>query len=201
VARYKKGTAEMAHMKMLFALIALVSLVLLFGCTGNSVPQEKYDALSASCEKAKATASASLASEEAKANAANSRFSACTLEKQSLESLLTVREQENEALRAEAAVLAKAREKTGLAKQYNVTIEYYLEAFGPGHVPNTVRLKKIDAQVASLNDGSLAALWQGVKNCQGISDCENAKAAFILYIDNRITALGLEAAAIVGTGQ
>ena len=191
----------MAHMKMLFALIALVSLVLLFGCTGNGVPQEKYDALSASCENAKATAAASLASEETKAASANARLSACMTEKQSLESLLTSREQENEALRAEAAVLADAREKTGLARQYNATMEYYLEAFGPGKVPNTVRLKKIDTQVASLNDSALAALWQSMKNCQGISSCENAKAAFISHIDSRIMALEIEAAAIVGKGQ
>ena len=178
--------------------LLLVSLVLLYGCTGSSVPQEKYDELAASCSKAKADDASSLATEVAKTSAANAKFSTCTAEKLSLESLLTVREQENEALRAEAAVLSRARAKTNLAAQYNATLEYYLEAFGSLKLPNTARLKKIDTQVASLNDSALLALWKSVKNCKGITDCDNAKANFILYIDGKITALDIEAAAIVG---
>ena len=191
----KRALAEMPHMQKLIALIALVAL--LFGCTG-SVPQEKYDALAASCDKASADAASSFASEVAKTSAANAKFSTCTDAKQSLESLLSVREQENEALRAEAAVLAKARVKTSLALQYNLTIEYYLESFGPGKVPNTARLRKIDTQAASLQDSTLLALWNGVKNCQGISGCDNAKADFIAHINTRMNALAMEAAAIVG---
>ena len=182
-------------------LIAIVSLALLFGCAGSGVTQEKYDSLSASCSKAKNDSAAALSAEVAKTSAANARLSTCTEEKQSLETLLTVREQENEALRAEAAVLAKARVKTDLAGQYNLTVAYYLEAYGPGKVPNTARLKKIDTQVNSLNDSALKSLWLNVKNCQGISDCDSAKAKFIPYIDGRMTALKLEAAAIVGAGQ
>ncbi|MFA5930096.1 MAG: hypothetical protein WC861_04390 [Candidatus Micrarchaeia archaeon] len=181
------------------ALIALVSLALLFGCTGSSVPQEKYDELAASCSKAKADDASLLASEIAKTSAANAKVSSCTAEKQSLESLLAVREQENGALRAEEAVLAKARAKMDLAVQYNATIGYYMEAFGPGRLPNTARLKKIDTQVDSLNDSALRPLWLGVKGCQGITGCDTAKAKFLAYIDGRMAALRLEAAAIVGT--
>jgi len=191
----------MPNMRSIIAIIALVSLVLLFGCTAKSVPQGQYDTLAASCSKAQADAASSLASEVAKTGAANEKLSTCTQEKQSLESLVAVREGENAQLRAENAVLDAARAKTSLAAQYNATIGYYLEAFGPGHVPNTVRLKNIDTQVASMNDSALQTLWLGVKNCQGISDCDNAKATFISYIDGRITALNLEAAAIVGNGQ
>lgn len=189
----------MPTMRKLFALIALVAL--LYGCTGSGVTQEKYDALSASCAKAKADDASALATEVAKTAAANARLSTCTAEKQSLDALLSMREQENEALGAEAAVLARARARTDLAAQYNITEAYYLEAFGPGKLPNTARLKKIDTQVASLNDSALLALWKSVKNCQGISDCDNAKAKFIPYIAGRITTLRLEAAAIVGTRQ
>ncbi len=182
-------------------LIAIVSLALLFGCIGSSVPQEKYDALAASCSKAGNDSAALLSAQIAKTGAASSQLSVCTEEKQSLESLLTVREQENAALGAEAAVLASARAKMGLAGQYNLTTAYYLEAYGPGKVPNTARIKKIDTQVNSLNDSALRSLWQGVKNCQGITSCEGAKADFIPYIDGKITALKLEAAAIVGAWQ
>ena len=191
----------MPNMNATIVIIAVVSLALLYGCTGNGVTQEKYDALSASCSNAKADAASTLATEVSKTSAANARLSTCTEEKQSLETLLTVREQENGALRAEAAVLAMARAKIDLAGQYNLTTEYYLEAYGPGKLPNTVRLKKIDTQVNSLNDSALESLWLDVKNCQGITGCDNAKAKFIPYIDGRMTALNLEAAAIVGAGQ
>ena len=128
-------------MKILFALIAAV--VLLFGCTA-SVPQEKYNALSATCEKAKSDSASALASEVAKTSAANGKLSACTDEKASLESLVTVREQENEGLRAQAAVLDAARAKTGLAAEYNATVAYYMDAYGPGKIINTANRKRID---------------------------------------------------------
>jgi hypothetical protein len=191
----------MPAMSKMFTLIALVSLALLFGCTGNGVPQEKYDELAANCNKAKTDAASALAAEIAKTGSANAKISSCIDEKQSLESLLSMREQENGALRAETAVLEDARVKTGLAAQYNLTIGYYLESYGPGKLPNTVRLRKIESQVNMLNDSTLKALWAGVKNCQGITDCDDAKAKFIPYIDSRITALKLEAATIVGEGQ
>ncbi|MFA6213792.1 MAG: hypothetical protein WC717_00765 [Candidatus Micrarchaeia archaeon] len=179
-------------------LIALLSLVaLLFGCIGG-VSQEKYDGLAASCEKAKQDAKASLAAEEAKTLASNSRLSECASDKQELEQVLTEKEQENGELRADAAVLAAARAKMVMAAQYNLTMEYYMEAFGPGKVPNTVRLKKIDAQAASLQDGALLSLWQHVKACQGITGCEEAKADFVSYINGKMASLAAEAAAIVG---
>ena len=188
----------MPTMTKIFALIALVSLVLLFGCTGSSVPQENYDALAASCSKAKADASASLSAEVVKTSSANAKIVTCTSEKQSLESLLTVREQENAALRAEQTVLARARAKTDMIVQYNLTRQYYLEAFGPGKVPNTARLKRIDTQLAVVNDMVLSTLINSVKNCQGITDCDKAKAAVLSYIEKQDQKLALEAAAIVG---
>ena len=186
-------------MSKMFAIIALVSLVLLFGCTSNSVPQEKYDALSASCSKAKEDTSALLSSEVARTSAANSRLSSCAGEKQSLETLLTVREQENEALRAEEKVLSDARAKVDMIGQYNLTLQYYMEAFGPGKVPNMARLNKIDGQLAVVKDPALSAKIGSVRNCQSITDCDNAKAAVQPYVEKQEQRLASEAAAIVGT--
>jgi len=191
--------AEMPPMKMLFALMALA--VLLFGCAQSGVPQEKYDELSANCNIAKEDSASALSIEIAKTSAANARFSSCNEEKKSLEALLDVRKNENAALRAEEAVLDSARAKTGIAGQYNATMAYYLEAYGPDKVPNNARIKKIDTQVNSLNDAALKSYWVDVKNCQGISGCDDAKEKFTSYIDGRITAFNLEAAAIVGKGQ
>ena len=187
----------MPNMNANIVLIALVSLALLFGCAGSGVPQEKYDALSASCSKEKADAASSLSAEVAKAISANARFSTCAGEKQSLESLLAVREQENEALRAEAAVLAGARVKTDMIAQYDLALQYYLEAYGPGKVPNTARLRIIDGQLAVVNDQVLSSLINGVKNCQGITGCNNAKATVQPYIEKQQQKLAVEAAAVL----
>ncbi|MCX6770565.1 MAG: hypothetical protein NTX79_00770 [Candidatus Micrarchaeota archaeon] len=182
-------------MRVLIALIACV--VLLFGCIG-SVPQEKYDALSASCDKAKADTASSLAAEAGRASAANARLSACTEEKQSLSALLAEREQENAALRADEAVLEKAIVKTDRIAQYNLTLQYYLDAFGPGALPNTARIRKIDAQLAVMNDMTLSSLIGSVKDCQSITGCNNAKATVQPYIEKQEQALASEAAAIIG---
>ena len=188
----------MPSMRLTFALIALVSLALLFGCAGSGVPQEKYDALAASCDMAKNEAASALSAQIAKTSAANSQLSSCTAQKQSLEGEQAVMEQQNSALQAQADVLAKAREKMDWAGQYNLAAAYYLDAFGPGKLPNTARMNKIDVQVALLNDAGLAAVWNGVKNCQGITGCANAKAKVIPYIGNQTQKLALDAAAIVG---
>ncbi len=185
-------------MSIKFVIIALVSLALLYGCIGDSVPQEKYDSLSASCEKAKNDAASALAGEKGRTDMASARLATCNAEMQSMEQLLSAREQENDELMIDAAVLAKAREKMDWAGQYNLAAAYYLDAFGPGKLPNTARMNKIDVQVALLNDAGLAAVWNGVKNCQGITGCANAKAKVIPYIGNQTQKLALDAAAIVG---
>jgi len=192
--------AEMANMNATIALIAIVSLALLFGCAGSGVPQEKYDALAASCAKAKNESASALSSQIAKTSAANSQLSSCTEEKQSLEGLLSVNEQEIESLKVDAAVLASARAKTDAIAQYGLASQYYLDAFGPGKVPNTARMKKIEEEVASLNDTGLMSIWLEVKMCQSITDCDNAKAKFVPYADSQIAKLAVDAAAIVGAG-
>ena len=179
-------------------IIAFVALLaLLYGCTGG-VPQDKYDVLAASCESAKNASAASLAAEVSKSVAANARLSACTSDRQSLSSLLGIAEQENTRLKADSEVLARARAKTDMIVQYSLAEEYYLEAFGPGKIPNTARLKKIDAQVGLLNDASLQGIWASVKGCQASTACDTAKAAFASYIGNQTQRLALEAVAIVG---
>ena len=56
-------------------------------------------------------------------------------------------------------------------------------------------------QVASLNNSAFLLLWESVKGCQGITGCDDAKEKFTTYADSKITALALEAAAIVGQSQ
>jgi hypothetical protein len=182
-------------------LIAIAALALLFGCTGSGVPQEKYDALAAWCDKAKTEAAGALAEEKGRTDLAEARLATCNSNSMSLEQLLAAKEQENGLLAADAAVLAKAKEKTDLIGQYNLAEEYYLDAFGPGKLPNTARMNKIDAQVALLGDSGLAAAWNGVKNCQGITGCDTAKAKMVPYIGNQTQRLALEAAAIVGAAD
>jgi len=178
-----------------------VALALLFGCTGSNVTQEQYDTLSTSCAKAKSDSAAALARETAKANAATAQVSACTQEKQAVQSSLLATEQENAALQEKADVLDAAQAKTYKAAQYKLALEYYLDAFGPGKIPNTARLKKIDEQIAVVGDATLAGLISNVNNCQGIVGCSDAKAAVQPYIEAQQQKLMLEAAAIVGAGQ
>jgi len=195
----KKGRAEMAGMRTM--LIAIAALALLFGCTGSSVPQEKYDALAASCEKAKTDAAGALAGEKNRADLAEARLATCNSNSMSLEQLLAAKEQENELLSADAAVLAKARVKTDMILQYELAEEYYLDAFGPGRLPNTAKMERMDAQVALLDDSGLAAAWNSVKDCQGITGCGTAKAKMAPYIGNQTQKLALDAAAIVGAAE
>jgi hypothetical protein len=191
----------MPTMHSIIPIIAFVALLsLLYGCV-SGVPQDKYDALAASCESAKTASASALAAEVSKSGAANAKLSTCTSDRQSLQSLLDVKEQENVPLRVDAAVLAKARVKTDRIVQYNLAEEYYLDAFGAGKIPNTARIKKVDAQVSLLNDATLRVIWANVKNCQTSTGCESAKALFSPYIGNQTEKLALEAAAIVGAAN
>jgi hypothetical protein len=194
-AKYKKGMAEMPNMKAVLALIA--SFILLYGCT-SGVPQEKYDELASSCQKASDDAALALNSEIAKTSSAKEQLSSCTIGKQSLQSLLSVKEQENDILKQKVLVLDAARAKTDLMAQYDLVAEYYLDAFGPGKVPNNARMKKIDDQVASLGDSGLYDAWVAIKNCQSVSECDLSKAAIIPYIEAQKEKLAIEAASIVG---
>jgi len=186
----------MPNMNANIVIILLVSLALLFGCTGE-VPQEKYDALAASCEKAKNESFAALSAENARTSLANSKLSACTGEKQALAAALAITDEENARLKADAAILAQARTITSVISEYDLAAEYYLNAFGPNKIPNTARIKMIDSQVNSLNDSGLAAVWENVKNCQTGTDCANAKAKVVPYIDNQTAKLAVDAADIV----
>jgi len=186
----------MPNMNANIVIISLVSLALLFGCIGG-VPQEKYDALFTSCEKAKNESSAVLAAESVRANRADVKLSTCTDEKQALDAALALAEMENVQLTVDAAILAQARKITSVISEYDLAGEYYLNAFGPNKIPNTARIEIIDIQVNSLNDFGLKALWENVKNCQSSTECANAKAKVIPYIGNQTARLAVDAAEIV----
>ena len=188
-------------MRKIIPAIAFVALLaLLFGCTGG-VPQDKYNALAVSCGAAKNASASALASEVSKTGEANAKLSACATDKQSLQSLLGITEQENTRLKEDSEVLASARAKAAMIGQYKLAEEYYLDAFGPGKIPNTARIKKADAQIAMLNDTTLLGIWANVKSCQTLTGCDNAKAAFSPYISNQTLRLALEAIAGLGTDE
>ena len=185
----------MANMNANIVIISLVSLALLFGCIG--VPQEKYDALSVSCEKAKNESSALLATESGRANLADAKLSTCTGETQMLNAALELEKAENARLRADAAILAQARKITSVISGYELAAEYYLSAFGPDKIPNNARMEMIEAQVDALNDAGLKMAWENVKKCWTSTECTNAKAKVIPYINNQTAKLSVDAAKIV----
>ena len=100
-------------------------------------------------------------------------------------------------LRTEAGALAQARQKAEEIAAYELALQYYNDAFGPGKVLNTYRLNRIDTQVRSLPDAQLLVLWNAVRNCGGLTDCDNAKAAFTSAIQGKKNALALQIVEIV----
>lgn len=176
-------------------LMGIVALALLFGCTG--VPQEKYDSLKSQCDSEKIDLNARLLSGDSRANELAAKISECNSQKQSMDAAIRAKDAEMALLRNDSGILASARAKAGRIAQYNLVTAYYLDAYGPGKIPNSVRLNRIDAQAASLNDAALYASWKAVRNCSGIVDCENAKSAFTKAIDSRISGIESEIADIV----
>ena len=180
----------------LILIVALAASVLLAGCAG-SVPQKEYDYLKASCADEKQSLQTELDSANGKIASAAQRYEDCISAKQALEGKLEMKELENSMLRTEAGVLVTARQKAEEIAAYGLVLQYYDDAFGPGKVLNTYRLNRIDTQVRSLLDSQLLALWNGVRNCGGLTDCDSAKAKFTSEIQNKKGALALEIVEIV----
>ena len=174
-----------------------LSFFLLFGCVLGGVPQKDYDALKASCASDREASAAALQSEQAKSEDAAQRLDACMGSNSALNSRIALKDSEITGLQADKAVLDAARQKTGQIAACGLALQYYNDAFGPGSIANTYRLNRIDAQVASLSDQNLTALWGAVRNCDGITGCANARAAFVSAIQGKEGALAVQAAAIV----
>jgi len=180
---------------MRFLLALAAALALLFGCIG--VPQEKYDALKSSCEQEKKDLT--LAAEAAQSQLAglNSRLSSCTSSKEGIESLLKGKESELEAANARLSVLDRAKEKAGAVASVQALQAYYNDAFSPGKIVNSIKISRIEQQLALINDASLTAGWKRVINCGSLSECDNAKANFTAQLDAKISQLALETVSIV----
>ena len=181
-------------MRYLLLYLAAI-LLLLSGCTG--VSQEKYDTLKSQCDSDKTDLNARLSSQDSRVNELTSKISECNSQKQKMDAAIRAKDAQMALLRNDSEILASARAKAGRIAQYDLVTAYYLDAYGPGKIPNSVRLNRIDAQAASLNDNQLYASWTAVRNCGGITDCGSSKAAFIKTIDSRISAIALEIAEIV----
>ncbi len=176
-------------------LMGIAALVLLFGCIG--VSQEKYDGPKAQCDSEKADLSAQLSSKDSRVIELTGKISECNSQKQTMDAVIRTKDMEIAVLKNDSKVLASARAKAGRIAQYKLLITYYNEAYGPGKIANSVRLNRIDAQAASLNDTPLYASWKALRNCDGILNCDSSNAAFTKAIDSRINSLAFEIADIV----
>jgi len=180
----------------LILIVLFASSVLLAGCAG-SVPQKEYDQLKISCADEKQSLQSELDSANGKAASASQKYSECISAKQAAETRLGTKDVENAKLRGENGLLVQARQKAEEIAAYDLALQYYNDGFGPGKVLNTYRLNRIDTQVRSLSDAQLLVLWNAVRNCNGITDCDNAKAKFTSEIQGKKNALALEIAEIV----
>ncbi len=184
----------MAIMK--YALFAVAAaLILLFGCTG--VSQEKYDALKSQCEQEKKTLSDSVATQKARAESADAKLGVCNNQRAADALVLESNQEENGRLKVDSLTLSQAREKTGKIAQYNQALAYYNDAFGPGKIPNSVKLNRLETQLNLLSDKELYAAWKLVKNCDSSTDCSRDKTNFTGTADAGISALAAEVVGIV----
>ncbi len=184
-------------MKTALAFALVAALVLLFGCIG--VPQEKYDALKASCDSDKAALSSSLEKEQSQNALLGKNLDKCNAERAADGQMISDRDSQIASLNADEAVLLAARAKADKIGQYQLALTYYNDAFGPGKIANTVRLNRIEAQVSSLSDPALYTIWKSVRNCQGITDCESARSKFTSAINSTISSLALQIVDVVKT--
>jgi uncharacterized protein YceK len=177
-------------MRIIFALVA--ALLLLSGCA--TVSKDSYDRLKSECDADKLYITGQLNEQRAKASGAEAKLTSCTAARDAALAQLSEEKSRNAALQQQADTLSDARAMTGKIDQYALAKAYYDEAYGPGKVPNAARMSKIGAQVAATGDAGLGAAWLSVKNCDSLSGCENAKAAFNSYISARVANLSVEIA-------
>jgi hypothetical protein len=177
----------------ILALAAII--ILLFGCTG--VPQEKYDAMLASCDKDKAELSASVEKEQVKSSELQGRLGNCQAGSDADKLVIRTQESQIAALKTDSEILLTAKEKAGRIGQLKLLRTYYDDAFGPGKIPNAYKLNRIGNQANSLSDIELYATWKSVRNCQSSTGCDTAKADFVKAIDSGITAVAFEIVDIV----
>lgn len=178
-------------------LLLLCCFALLFGCAMLGVPQKDYDSLKASCTDEKQSLQSDLSAEKDTSAQSAQRLLDCTNAKQALDTRIASKDSEISRLRKEEAILQEAMKKTDQIAAYQLALEYYNDAFGPGGVPNTYRMAQIGSQLQLLSDPKLPPLWNSVRNCGGLSDCEDAKAAFVSAIQAKEASLAVDVVGIV----
>ena len=182
------------------ALLAVLVLMFgylfgsLFGSGGAS--QEKYDALTSLCEKEKAGLGAECEDARAASSALEAKAAECEEKRSVAESLVASQQRQMGALQSDSDALSEIVAMGNRTGPYALALEYYNDAFGEGKVPNTAKINRIEAQTRTLGPDEYA-LWRGVINCEGLSDCESAKKKFVSSLEGKIAALEHELAAFV----
>jgi|GEM_PF-1169647 len=178
------------------AIGMLAALLLLYGCAG--VPQERYDALEMACAQERSALNENLALKISDANASRLRYEKCLSEKTATETLLNQLDLQCADALKDTAILAQARMKTAKIEQYNLVLTYYDDAYGPGKIPNTPKINRIENQIASLSDVPLYNSWLAAKNCDSIGGCNTAKQNFKNMISTRVDVLEKEVVGVIG---
>ncbi|VVC01899.1 Uncharacterised protein [uncultured archaeon] len=192
----------MKHILLLIAAFAL--LFALFGCPQQQaagVPQEQYDALAAQCTKDKAQLQSQLDGAKQALEREQAKVDECVAQKQALDSTIEAKDGEIALLRIDSGILADAREVTSVITEYNKTLEYYYDGYGPGKILNSAKISRIQSQVTLLNSTNLTKAWNALNGCTTVpctpSFFQDAKAAFVAEMNYSIVRLNADTVAIV----
>lgn len=182
---------------MRIAAIIPIVLMLTLGFLSGCVSQDKYDLLAKNCEQEHATLADNIELEKAACAESKDAVIMCNSEKNALQTLLNRKNTELTSMRADAAKIAQAREKTGQIAKYRLLLKYFDDAYGPGQIPNTAKVQKIDEQADLLSNPQVTAALQSAKNCSSLSECETSRQNLTAIVDKRIDELSREAADII----
>ncbi len=177
-----------------FALLACV--ILLSGCLAT-VPQTKYDDLSATCTQQKTDAAAALDVMTSKANAYKTQADQCSSEQNATETIINSQAAQIASLKADSDVLAAARQKSAIIANYKLVLTEFNDAYGPGKAPTTPKLKAIESLIISLKDSQLYGSWLDFSRCSIITECDAAKARLSENVNSSVNSLTYQIADIV----
>jgi len=177
-----------------FALAACA--ILLFGCAAT-VPQTKYDDLSATCAQQKTDAAAALDAMTSKADVYMAQAGQCGSEQNATEKIISDQAVQISSLKNDSDVLADARQKSDLIAKYKQVQALFNDAYGPGKAPTTPKLKAIESLIISLKDSQLYGSWLDFSRCSIITECDNAKLRISEDVNSSVNTLTYQIADIV----
>ena len=181
-------------------LISAVLLLALGVYVMDTVPKAGYVAIRSEkekCEMELVGAIASSTAASARIGSLETQAAECSASKSSIDKLYKQSILENTRLRADLDVMSKAKEKAAEIAKYELLKAYYLDAFGPDAVPNTVKLDRISKQAGKLGDTELVAIWSQILDCNSLYDCDLAKKKYVARLDSDIAGLSAELVTIV----